>query len=98
MILLSSAMLANGMAMEDQSDGKESLGKQYSMKIEKLQEKQTDEDRLVLLSMLKSSDALDMYLKYNGNVADIPSYLTVYVWRIDKAFEGYYKYLGEKYD
>jgi hypothetical protein len=77
---------------------KKSIISQHQTKIAALREKQTDDDRLVLISRLKYLDALDIYLKYDGKVNDIPDYLTVYVWRIHEAFESYIKYLSEKYN
>jgi hypothetical protein len=97
-VLLAGIPLINGIAMDQFPQETGSVVKQYQTKMVQLIEKETDDDRFVLINKLKLLGVLDLYLQYNGKVRDIPLHLTLLGERIHEVFEFYFKYLEEKYN
>lgn len=95
MILLSGAMLANGMAMEDPLQNETAVAKNYREAVQEAKSHETDDDRWVLINKLKELGVLEAYRKAGGNVDQISQ--PVLVVRIHDVFEFYHSYLIKKY-
>lgn len=95
MILLSGAVLANGVAMENSLEHETAAAKHYRVAVAEAKTHETDADRWVLIDKLKVLGVLDTYLKAKGDVDKISQ--PVLVVRIHDVFESYHSYLMTKY-